>query len=191
MKYPIAALVLGFFAALSVAAPAPTPAEDDVDVNPNQVYLEGITYAGSGCNAGSVAISKTQGSRTLTLAFDNYFVSIGPGVPFVYRRRNCNLNIRLHYPGGYQYTLYQVDYIGYANLELGVTANRQSTYWFAGFLNQRATFQTTWKGPYVNNYASRDIIGHDAWVWSPCGASTALNINTQLTLANNPTTASG
>ncbi|RPA89572.1 hypothetical protein L873DRAFT_1754876 [Choiromyces venosus 120613-1] len=190
MKYSIAALVLGFFAALSAAAPAPTPADDNVDVDPAQVYLEGITYAGSGCKAGSVAISKAQDSKALTLAFDSYVPSIGPGVPFIDRRKNCNLNVKLHYPGGHQYTLYQIDYTGYTNLEAGVTANLQSIYWFAGFLNQRATLQTTWEGPFADNYDFRNIIGHDAWVWSPCGASTALNIDTQFTLANNPSSAS-
>ncbi|RPA89576.1 hypothetical protein L873DRAFT_621952 [Choiromyces venosus 120613-1] len=188
MKYSIAALVLGFFAALSVAAPAPTPADD---VDPNQVYIEALSYAGSGCKAGTAAISKSADARTVTIAFDSYVASIGPGVPFVDRRKNCNLNVKLHYPGGFQYTLYQTDYTGYADLEVGVTATQRSTYWFAGFLNERATLQTTWYGAFVNNYAFRDVIGHDAWVWSPCGASTNLNIDTQLTLANNPASASG
>ncbi|RPA95170.1 hypothetical protein L873DRAFT_1813364 [Choiromyces venosus 120613-1] len=188
MKYSIATLVLGFFAALSVAAPAPTPADD---VDPNQVYIEGLAYAGTGCKAGSAAISKSNDARTITIVFDNYIVSIGPGIPFVDRRKNCNLNVKLHYPGGYQYTLYQAQYTGYVNLEVGVTANQQSTYWFTGFLNQRATFQNTWKGAFADNYALSDVIDHDAWVWSPCGASTTLNIDTQFTLTNNPTTASG
>ncbi|RPA89575.1 hypothetical protein L873DRAFT_1796007 [Choiromyces venosus 120613-1] len=188
MKYSIAALVLGFFAALSVAAPAPTPADD---IDPNQVYIEGLTYAGSGCKAGTAAISKAQDSKTVTIAFDSYVASIGPGIPFTNSRKNCNLNFNIHYPAGYQYTLYQTEYTGFANLETGVTATQKSIYWFAGFLNERATIQTTWKGTFTDNYALSDVIGHDAWVWSPCGAFTTLNINTQLTLVNNPSTASG
>ncbi|RPA95174.1 hypothetical protein L873DRAFT_1813371 [Choiromyces venosus 120613-1] len=191
MKYPIAALVLGFFAALSVAAPQRTSVDDNVDVDPAQVYLEGITYAGTGCKVGSGAITKTQDSRIVTLEFNSFVASIGPGVAFDERRKNCNLNINLHYPGGYQYTLYQIDYTGSANLDVGVTAKLQSIYWFAGFLNQRATLQTTLKGKYVNSYAIHDILPPDAWVWSPCGASTTLNIDTEVSLANDPTTASG
>ncbi|KAG0128167.1 hypothetical protein HOY82DRAFT_522657 [Tuber indicum] len=182
MKYSISALVLGLFAALSVAAPAATP---DDDVDPNQVYIEGITYAGSGCKAGSVAISKSNDYKTVTLAFDSYVASIGPGVAFVEKRKNCNINVKLHYPNGYQYTLYQTDYTGYADLEKGVTAKQQSQYWFAGFAGQKATLQSTWKGKYKDTFTFRDTLAHEACVWSPCGASTTLNIDTQMTLDNN------
>ncbi|KAG0644139.1 hypothetical protein HOY80DRAFT_177426 [Tuber brumale] len=181
MKYSISALVLGLFAVLSVAAPAATP---DDDVDPNKVYIEGITYAGSGCKAGSVAISKSSDYKTVTLAFDSYVASIGPGVPFVEKRKNCNINVKLHYPGGYQYTLYQTDYTGYADLEKGVTAKQQSQYWFAGFADQKAILQSTWKGQYKNSFTFRDTLAHEAVVWSPCGASTTLNIDTQMTLDN-------
>lgn len=180
MKYSISALVLGFFAVLSAAAPTP---DDEVDVS--KVYIEGITYAGSGCKAGTVAISKSNDYKTVTLAFDSYVASIGPGVAFVERRKNCNINVKLHYPSGYQYTLYQTDYTGYADIEKGVTAKQQSEYWFAGFATQKATLRTTWKGKFTDTFTFRDTLAHEACVWSPCGASTTLNIDTQLTLDNN------
>jgi len=180
MKYSISALVLGFFAVLSAAAPTP----DGDDVDPSQVYIEGITYAGSGCKAGSVAISKANDWKTVTLSFDSYVASIGPGVGFSERRKNCNINVKLHYPNGYQYTLYQTDYKGYCEIEKGVNARQQSEYWFAGFMDKKATFKSYWQGKYSDGFSFRDTIANEACVWSPCGASTTLNIDTQLNLEN-------
>jgi hypothetical protein len=184
MKYSISALVLGLFAVLSAAAPTPADA-DDVNIDPSKVYIEGITYGGSGCKAGSVAISKADDWKTVTLSFDSYVASIGPGVSFVERRKNCNINVKIHYPSGYQYTLYQTDYKGYCELEKGVTAKQQSDYWFAGFMGQKGSLKSIWKGKFADNYSFRDTLAHEAWVWSPCGASTTLNIDTQLNLDNN------
>jgi len=180
MKYSISALVLGFFAVLSAAAPTP----DGDDVDPSKVYIEKIDYAGSGCKAGTVAISKAADWKTVTLSFDSYVASIGPGVAFSERRKNCNINVQLHYPSGYQYTLYQTDYKGYCEIEKGVTAKQQSEYWFAGFMDKKATFKSYWQGKYADGFSFRDTIANEACVWSPCGASTTLNIDTQINLEN-------
>jgi hypothetical protein len=186
MKYSVSALALGFFAVLSAAAPA----AQNTAIDPKQVYIEGIDYAGTGCKAGSAAISHANDYQTFTIAFDSYVASIGPGVAFSEKRKNCNLNVKLHYPPGYQYTLYKTDYTGFADLQKGVTANQQSQYWFAGF-NQKATLQSTFYGPYTNDYTFTDILANEAWVWSPCGASTTLNINTALLLSSTDPKASG
>lgn len=186
MKYSVSALVLGFFAALSAAAPA--PAGDAID--PKSVFIEGIDYAGSGCKAGSAAVSHADDFQTFTLSFDSYVANIGPGVPFTDKRKNCNLNVKLHYPPGFQYTLYTIDYTGFADLQKGINANQQSQYWFAGF-NQKATLQTTFYGPLTKTYTFTDTLANEAWVWSPCGASTTLNINTQLLLTSTDPKSSG
>ncbi|PUU76911.1 hypothetical protein B9Z19DRAFT_1087407 [Tuber borchii] len=185
MKYSVSALVLGLFAGLSAAAPAPQDAPPD----PSQVSIEGITYAGSGCKAGSVAISPSGDYQTFTLSFDSYVASIGPGVPFVQKRKNCNLNVNIHYPSGYQYTLYTIDYTGFADLHTGVSASQTSEYWFPG--DQHATFQTNFNGPYTKTYSFTDTLASESLVWSPCGASTTLNINTQLLLTSSDPQASG
>ncbi|PUU75414.1 hypothetical protein B9Z19DRAFT_1054124 [Tuber borchii] len=167
MKYSVSALVLGFFA-------APLPAL-------SQLFIDGITYAGSGCKAGSVAV--TLGFPKLTLAFDSYVASIGPGVPFVEKYKSCNLNVNIHYPPGYQYTLYMIDYTGFADLQGGVSASQTSRYWFAGF-PPGVTFRTKFAGPYTNTYSFTDTLASESLVWSPCDASTTLNINTQLLLSS-------
>ena len=179
MKYSVTTLVLGFFAALSAAAP--TPAGDDVDHS--QIYIKSAGYAGSGCPAGSVYVSPSDDKQSISLAFDHYVASIGPGITIDKNRRNCLININLHYPEGYQYALYQTDYTGFANLDPGVTATQQADYWFNG---PRGTFQTTWKGQYTDTFTLHDVITVESYVWSPCsGATATLNINTQVYLTLN------
>ncbi|PUU75413.1 hypothetical protein B9Z19DRAFT_928003, partial [Tuber borchii] len=154
--------------------------------DPSQVSIEGITYAGTGCKAGSVAISHASDYQTLTLSFDSYVASIGPGVPFAEKRKNCNLNVNIHYPPGYQYTLYKIDYTGFADLQTGVSASQTSNCWFAGRFTPWY-FQTSFTGPYTKTYTFTDTLASESLVWSPCGASHTLNCNTQLLLnSTNP-----
>ena len=181
MRYLVAAVALSLCVAIVSASPMPQP-PPPVDLS--KVYINGVTYAGSGCPANSVAISKSDNWAEITLAFDQYVASIGPGIPITQNRKNCNLNINLHYPEGLQFAVYETDYTGFAQLESKVRATHQSDYWFAGFANQKATLRSTWVGPFTNTYSFTDTLTHEATVFSPCGASTTLNINTQLYLDN-------
>ncbi|PUU73129.1 hypothetical protein B9Z19DRAFT_1095731, partial [Tuber borchii] len=180
MKYSVSAIVLGFFAALNVAASTP-----DDNPGPGQVSIEGIAYSGSGCKAGTASVGHSQGRQTITFLLDGFGATIGPGTNTSGHLKNCNLNIRVNYPPGYQYTLYNGDYTGYARLDSGVTAKQTSSYWFAGFISDRSSFRSTWSGPYDSSYTFTNTL--PSTFWSPCGASATLNINTQLALtSSNP-----
>ena len=185
MKYSISALVLGFFAALSVAAPTPDDKPPTKDVS-----ISDVKYGGSGCKAGTAAVSHSQDLQTVTVIFDEYQANIGPGVPFSEKNKNCNLNFKINYPPGYQYTLYKIDYTGYADLQDGISANQQSQYWFAG-IDGRATLRSNFKGPLSKTYTFTDLLATSLWVWSPCGASTTLNVNTMLSLSSSNSKSSG
>jgi hypothetical protein len=58
--------------------------------------------------------------------------SIGPGVAVTSNRANCQLNINLQYPSGFQYSILGTDYRGYAALGPGVTGTQSATYYFSG-----------------------------------------------------------
>ena len=180
MKYSVSAIVLGFFAAFSAAAPTPDDKPD-----PGQVTLTGVTYAGSGCKAGTVEVSLSPDWATFTIIFDDYKATIGPGSKFSDQVKNCNLDFKVNYPPGYQFTLYKNVYTGYALLDSGVTAKQTSSYWFAGFVGDKPTFQSTWYGPYNDLYNFTDTLQNT--LYSPCSASTTLNVNTQLVMtSSNP-----
>jgi len=67
-----------------------------------------------------------------TLIFDQYVASIGPGVAITENRKNCQLNIDLQYPQGFQYSVFTTDYRGYVGIDAGVTATQEATYYFSG-----------------------------------------------------------
>ena len=68
----------------------------------------------------------------MTLIFDSYIASIGPGIPITEQRKNCQLNVDIRYPGGFQYSVLSADNRGYAALDKGVSGTLKSTYYFSG-----------------------------------------------------------
>ena len=150
---------------------------------PPYVTIAGISYAGSGCPAGSVAESLSADLQAFTLIFDKYYAEVGPHTAFSQKRKNCQINVDLNFPQGWSYTVTQVDYRGYAYLEPGVSGLQKATYYFQGQLpsaNQGSEFY----GPFEGDYHARDTVGFGANVWSPCGARRSLNINSQVRLDN-------
>jgi len=151
-------------------------------VDPNEVYVQAISYDGSGCPAGSVGQSMANDRQSFTLIFDTFVASKGPGVPVTESRKNCHLNVQLHVPNGFQYSISTVDYRGYVQLPAGVTATQSSTSHFSGFTKQ-VTASTSFIGPVAKDYLNRDTMDFESVVWSPCGRPVPLNINAEVRLA--------
>lgn len=150
---------------------------------PSYVRVRSINYAGSGCPAGSVAQNVSPDKQAFTLLFDSYIAEAGQGVSAREKRKNCQVNLDLDFPQGWSFTVFTVDYRGYVSLDNKVTGIQKSSYYFQG-QGRTASLQTTMKGPYDNDYQIRDTLGLNAMVWSPCGASRSLNINTQVRVDN-------
>lgn len=100
--------------------------------NPNQVQIVGFEYGGTGCPASSVSSVLSDDQTIITLIFDKYVATIGPNVNVADNRKNCQLNINLRYPGGFQYSILSAEYRGYARLDPGVSGTQKSTYYFSG-----------------------------------------------------------
>ena len=139
------------FAKTATAIPA--AAASSVLPNPSQVSINGIVYGGTGCPQGSLGSfisadrqtyvlspysTRADGGTLLTLnlrftlIFDDYVASIGPGVGITENRKNCQLNINLEYPSGFQYSVFSQVYRGYVELDAGVSALQEATYYFSG-----------------------------------------------------------
>ncbi|PVH73166.1 hypothetical protein DL98DRAFT_576430, partial [Cadophora sp. DSE1049] len=121
------------------------------------------------------------------MAFGGYAASIGEGAPITDSRKNCQINLKLNYPVGYQYAVAGNTYSGYASLDAGVSAIHKSTYYFSGYEQQSST-QMNFTGPYNAAYAVEDSVPEER-IWSPCGSTALLNINNQvrITRENNST----
>jgi hypothetical protein len=147
--------------------------------DPNQVHIQSIAYAGSGCPAGTVSESVAPDAKAFTLLFDSYVAEAGPGVSLAAGRKNCQIAVDLRFPQGWSYTIFDVDYRGYVQLDRGATGLQKSSYYFQG-QSLGPSLQSTFTGPVDKDYHFRDSLGVDAVVYSPCGMSRALNLNTQV-----------
>ncbi|KAI9141044.1 hypothetical protein BKA69DRAFT_1038845 [Paraphysoderma sedebokerense] len=179
----IAGLV-AFLSLLALTSAAPQPA---FLPNPDNVYLEDIIYAGSGCPAGTATAAFNEDRTTFTVLFDNYIASAGPGIPVVENRKDCQFNLKVHIPPGYQYSVATVDYRGFVQLDAGVTALQKSSYYFAGELRQ-STKEVPFYGPQNKDYVFRDSFDFSSQVWSSCTESQTMNINTQVRIDNSRNT---
>ncbi|KAI9765011.1 MAG: hypothetical protein M1839_005682 [Geoglossum umbratile] len=174
----ILGLTLALVASPAVAAPAGSSPD------PGTVHINNIGYGGSGCPQGSASASISGDQTTMTMIFDKYIASIGPNVDITESRKNCQLNIDVRYPAGFQYSIFTADYRGFADLDAGVTGTQKSTYYFSGQTQQFST-QSTFKGPVNKDYLEQDKA--DVVTWSPCASEGMVNINSQVRLqSSNP-----
>ncbi|KAK6082409.1 secreted protein [Seiridium cupressi] len=173
-----------FLAALPAAFAAPAPGTVQVPTSdgpapPSGVTIEGISYAGSGCNAGSVAGAISNDLSTVTLLYDSFIAQAGSGIQPAEARKNCQLNLQLKLPQGWQFSVFKADYRGYAYLQKGDKGVIKSTYYFSGDSTQ-VSAQQTLKGDYDDNYLKTDEFGLESTVWSPCGEEGLLNVNSEV-----------
>jgi len=154
------------------------------------VKIRGVSYGGTGCPQGTMSSQISSDRSVVTLIFDSYIASIGPGISVTEQRKNCQLNVDLEYPGGFQYSILSADYRGYSAIQKGVTGTLKSTYYFSG---QTAQTSTTYKfeGPTNGDYLKHDEADSTSIIWSPCGAAGMLNINSQVRLETSDSKATG
>jgi len=132
MKTFTSILALG---ALAMAAPVAEPMPQNAPSG-NEVEIQAVTYGGTGCPDKTVQGILSDDKTTMTLSFDAYTVQSGPNIPATERRKFCQLQLKLKYPAGFQYSIFGADYRGYASLEKGVEGTAQGTYYFSGQQNQ-------------------------------------------------------
>lgn len=144
-----------------------------------------VTYGGSGCPQGSVAQSFNPERTIFTLLFDEYIASVGPGVAATEMRKNCQINVNLHIPPGFSYSIVTADYRGYVQLERGLKATQKTIYYFQGETKQ-VSAGAEFLGPLAKDYLVRDAIPITETIWSDCKALRPLNANTQVRIEKLP-----
>src|SRR5262249_16429967 len=129
------------------------------------------------CPAGSVGASISDDRDSLIVLFDSFIAQTPPSMV---DRKNCQLAIKLKFDPSWSFTLFRMDYRGFAALKAGSFAQQKSIYFFQGLPPAGDAFaQTTINGPFFGDYARSDNMG--LMLWSPCGgASQTLVLNSQI-----------
>ena len=119
---------------LATALPTGDFIVDDPADGPSghEVQIQALAFAGSGCPAGSVSGQLSSDLTTLTLLYASFVAQAGKNIPASDYRKNCQLNVKIKYPQGWQFSVFKADYRGYAQIPTGDTGTCKATYYFSG-----------------------------------------------------------
>ncbi|PGH27296.1 hypothetical protein AJ80_01006 [Polytolypa hystricis UAMH7299] len=179
--------------ALALALPASLDIEFEPP-NPSEISIIDTAHSGNGCPQGTVSTLISDDRTIVTFGFDAFQVYTGPNTVPSDRSKNCQIHLKLNYPGGFQYSVVQATYHGYARLDPEVTGTFFSSYFFSTDPTQTASSRISITGDDWldgNIYTKADEVDNASVVWSPCGAEGMLNINNRIALTSRDTNAAG
>ena len=127
--------ILTIFSALTSASPVIVGNLAD-GPSGHDVQIVGLAFAGSGCPAGSVSGQLSSDLTTITLLYADFVAQAGNNISPSNYRKNCQLNVKLKYPSGWQFSVFKADYRGYAQIPEGDTGTCKATYYFSGDTRQ-------------------------------------------------------
>jgi hypothetical protein len=111
--------VMGTMVVSAVTAPVASASNVDSVRNApptDRIVIDVVTVNGSGCPAGTTAVAATPDNTAFTVTYSSYLAQVGVGAAPTDFRKNCQLNIIVHVPGGFTYAIAKVDHRGFASL---------------------------------------------------------------------------
>jgi len=173
------ALVVLFAASWAYADSPPT----------DRIIIDVITVNGTGCPAGTAAVSVLPDNTGFTLSYAAYTAQVGVGARSFDFRKNCDLNLLVHAPSGFSYVIASAEYRGFASLAAGAPGLVRGTLFFQG-QSPRPFAELRLSGPFENDWAFIDSFDTTGTL-SSCGAQRNLNIRTEVQVnagTSDPTT---
>lgn len=135
-------------------------------------------YGGTGCPAGTAAVTVSPDQSAISILFDNYVAEAGRSIGKRLDRKSCNITIPVKVPSGYTVSIFQVDYRGFASVPSGARARFDAEYFWAG--SRGPKISRMFMGPYDDLYTLTDRLLATTLVWTPCGADVNLRINSSM-----------
>ncbi|MEW2396951.1 DUF4360 domain-containing protein [Streptomyces sp. NPDC046862] len=171
-------------ALLATAFPAQASSSSPIftDPPPDKIIIKLATVNGSGCPAGTTAVAVSPDNTAFTVTYSDYLAQVGGGANSTAFRKNCQLSLNVHVPGGFTYAIASADYRGFASLQRGATATQKASYYFQGS-PETASRTHPFSGPLEDNWQATDETDWAQIVWAPCGVERNFNINTELRVA--------
>lgn len=90
---------------------------------PGAVTLESVTFAGSGCPAGSVSAVLAPDGSAITVMYDAFEAKIGGATSTA--QKKCDVVIKMRKPQLYSFALEAADFRGFVGLQYGARATQQ------------------------------------------------------------------
>lgn len=137
-----------------------------------------VGYGGNGCPAGSASVNLSPDATSVSILFDQYVVESGGSTGKSLDRKSCNLTLPVNVPQGYSVAIFKVDYRGYNAVPPGGSARFSSEYFWAGARGPR--IDRIFRGPINDSFTLTDQLLATTLVWTPCGQSVNLRVNTSM-----------
>ena len=153
---------------------------------PKGFSIKSVTAIGKGCpEPGSVSVLMSADKTAMRIIYHDMVLKKSPG-PAI-QTTNCQTALTLAIPAGWQVAPASLTTRGFAHLDKGIKALRNTSIFFAG-LPVPLKFETDLEGPINKLLMAMDKVPPDSPVWSKCGTSSILSINNSLVLnaAANP-----
>jgi hypothetical protein len=151
--------------------------------NADDLRLGTPGYGGTGCPAGSASVTVSPDQKAVSFLFDSYLVEAGRPTGRQIDRKSCNLTVPVHVPQGYSIAVFHVDYRGFNALPGGAMSRFNAEYFWAGA--RGPTMTRDFNGPINANYILTNNLLASSLVWTPCGASVNLRVNSSLMVRTN------
>lgn len=142
------------------------------------------SYGGTGCPAGTAAVTLSPDAQSVSILFDSYVAEAGYTTGRRIDRKSCNIVVPVHVPQGFSVSIFQVDYRGFNSLpEFDTQTRFNAEYFWAGIRGPKIS--KVFRGPLNDNFITTDNLIASALVWAPCGKSVNLRINTSMMAQSN------
>ncbi len=140
-------------------------------------------YGGTGCPAGSASVTVSPAQDAVSILFDQYVTEAGRTTNRRIDRKSCNITVPVRVPQGYSVAVLQVDYRGYNAVPSGGYSRFDADYFWAG--SQGVRISRVFNGPLNDNFSVTDNLIATTLVWTPCGASVNLRVNSSMMAQSN------
>lgn len=155
---------------------------------PGAVTLESVTFAGSGCPAGSVNAVLAPDGSAITLLYDAFEAKVLGATSSAVKK--CDVVIKLRKPQLYSFALEAADFRGFVGLEHGARATQQVKIETGsgklGKLNLNLASQQ-WRGPISEDYILTAVKPVEGMKYLSClqpNKKAELKVKSTITLEN-------
>ncbi|KAH6880176.1 hypothetical protein BKA70DRAFT_691551 [Coprinopsis sp. MPI-PUGE-AT-0042] len=159
-----------------------------IGASAQDLRLTSLGAIGTGCPPYTVS-GRVNSDDSLSLSFSKFRADAGPAFDISAGRTNCQLTLGVDIPAGYQFAFDETRLNAAYSVDAKVKAVSETYYYFQGQL-QESTGQNSVSGP-ANSGFTTLVNKFTPAVWSPCGSSAVVGINTSLRIDNGATNNSG
>jgi hypothetical protein len=192
--------ILNLKLAVVMAALSSTPTFAEEAPDGTEIYIEDLSYGGTGCQADTVSWNLSDDGKAVTVIYDEFFVETDENA----RRtgKNCSLKLDLNVPPGYSFSIFNVDIRGYASLDEGTVGRQAVRYGITGRQNPGAgrgrgrgrggrgagagsvlMGEMVLNGLFDDDYEQNLVLPARSLVWSPCAQDKIKNVTLTTNIA--------